>query len=533
MKVHTFPQGTPEWHQHRAKHFNASDAPAMMNLSRYPNATRDALLYRVKTGVEDEVTPEMQRLFDKGHRDEAAARPYADELTGVELFPVTGSREVDGLSLSASFDGMDEFSTPYTIAWEHKSLNQDLAEEVPVGELHVMYRIQMEHQLLVCGLDKCLFMASEDGNRDTAVYTWYVSDPKLRADVIAGWKQFAKDLETYEPASAPEVIVGEVYTSLPAAVVSVEGQVKSSNLPAVRDMAEAFVERLSENKFETDQDFADAENAEKILKEGETQMDQAMANTIAQIPEVDMAFKEMRAIKKMFADIRLPFGKKVVEEKNRRKQEYITAAKAEIRAHINALEDEFDFEVRIADTADYTGVIKNKRTVSSIQNALNSEVARVKIEVDAAASVIRKNIKALDERGHYFHLFGDLPFVVQKPHDDFINLLESRIAQAEEVERKKQEAEKASEHKKAIEATIDFNTPTSAPEVVAAPENVPHETIDEPVSDADLLIEWADSVQAKANNLPSLDNKALQRYVGVRYKRIIDALDEIYEKVKE
>ena len=49
MTFHDFAQGTPEWHQHRATHFNASDAPAMMGVSPY--MTRTELLTRMKTGI--------------------------------------------------------------------------------------------------------------------------------------------------------------------------------------------------------------------------------------------------------------------------------------------------------------------------------------------------------------------------------------------------------------------------------------------------------------------------------------------------
>ena len=66
-------QGTPEWHEFRAQHLNASDAPAMMGESPYK--TRDALLREKAVGVVAEVSSETQRRFDAGHRFEALARP--------------------------------------------------------------------------------------------------------------------------------------------------------------------------------------------------------------------------------------------------------------------------------------------------------------------------------------------------------------------------------------------------------------------------------------------------------------------------
>jgi len=40
MKTLNLKQGTKEWHEHRNKHFNASDAPAMMGASPYKTRNR-------------------------------------------------------------------------------------------------------------------------------------------------------------------------------------------------------------------------------------------------------------------------------------------------------------------------------------------------------------------------------------------------------------------------------------------------------------------------------------------------------------
>lgn len=63
MKIVDLQQGSPEWHAHRAKHFNASDAPAMMGASKYK--TRTQLLQEYATGIRPEVDSATQYLFDK------------------------------------------------------------------------------------------------------------------------------------------------------------------------------------------------------------------------------------------------------------------------------------------------------------------------------------------------------------------------------------------------------------------------------------------------------------------------------------
>ena len=94
MKTVNFAQGSPEWHAHRSKHFNASDAPVMMGLSPYK--TRSALLHEMATGQTPDIDAGTQKLFDDGHNFEALARPIAESIIGDDLFPVVGTLEVDG-----------------------------------------------------------------------------------------------------------------------------------------------------------------------------------------------------------------------------------------------------------------------------------------------------------------------------------------------------------------------------------------------------------------------------------------------------
>lgn len=105
MKLLNLTQGSPEWHKERLASFTASEAPAMMGKSKY--MTRTELLELKKTGIQKEVSPQTQRIFDKGHATEAMARPIIENRYTEEFFPVTGVIEVDGLRILASFDGIN------------------------------------------------------------------------------------------------------------------------------------------------------------------------------------------------------------------------------------------------------------------------------------------------------------------------------------------------------------------------------------------------------------------------------------------
>jgi len=61
MQIHNLQQGSPEWHQHRVKCFNASDVPAMLGISQYK--TRTQLLEEYATGVVQEFDEATLRRF--------------------------------------------------------------------------------------------------------------------------------------------------------------------------------------------------------------------------------------------------------------------------------------------------------------------------------------------------------------------------------------------------------------------------------------------------------------------------------------
>ncbi len=119
MKTHNVQQGSAEWLQLRATAFTASEAPAMIGCSPY--MTRTELLKLKHTGLAADVNTATQRLFDNGHATEAAFRPFAEDIIGDDLYPVTGSIEMDGMLLLASFDGL---TMDYSIGFEHKLWSQ-------------------------------------------------------------------------------------------------------------------------------------------------------------------------------------------------------------------------------------------------------------------------------------------------------------------------------------------------------------------------------------------------------------------------
>lgn len=440
MKIHNLIQGSPEWMAHRATHFNASDAPAMLGCSPY--STRTELLQRLKTGIAQEVDAATQRRFDDGHRFEALARPLAEKIIGDDLYPITGSFG----ELSASFDGL---TLDNGTAFEHKSLNQELREVMEDGDcaprLPLQYRVQMEQQSMVSGADKVLFMASKWGG-ETLIeerHCWYNPDPQLRAQIVAGWKQFAEDLATYVPPAAHvvEKLVAESVEALPAPVVQVTGQL------ALTDNFKAFEQRLHEfldtkliRAPKTDEDFVNLDAQIKAMKAGREALKSAKAQMLAQVQPVDQANKTADMLDKLLQQNCSMAETLLKDEKERRKIEIVASGQVALKQHFDALNTRLGKPYMPAAfaQADFGGAMRNLRSLASMEDAVSTLLAKSKIAANEVADRIALNLATLREKAaaHAF-LFADTAQLVLKQPDDLAAIVTARISEHEAAEAKK------------------------------------------------------------------------------------------------
>lgn len=439
MITHELTQGSADWHTHRASHWNASDAPAMMGCSAYK--TRSQLLHEMHTGLTPDVDAGTQRRFDDGHRFEALARPLAEKIIGEELFPATGSEG----KLSASFDGLTMCETT---GFEHKSLNAELRalllDQCLGSELPLQYRVQMEQQCMVSGAERILFMASKwDG--ETLIEArdcWYTPDTELRAAIIAGWAQFEIDLAAYVPTEAAPVMVAAAVTALPAVAVNVSGQIAViDNFKAFEVALRDFIDHRLILKPETDQDFADLDLQIKALKGAEAALDAAEMQMLSQVEAVDLAKRTKDMLHKLTRDNRLMAEKLLATRKEQIKGEIVAGGIADLRTHIESLNTRLGKAYMPPVPADFAGAAKNKRTVDSLRESVNQELTRCKIESNAIADKIQLNLGYLREhaKDHTF-LFADAGQIVLKAADDLQTLVKSRIAEHKAAELEKEEA---------------------------------------------------------------------------------------------
>ena len=416
--THTLVQGSADWQNYRLAMFGASEAAAMLGLSS--KVSRTELLHMKHTGTAKEFSDWVQaNILDHGHAVEALARPMGEELVGTELYPVTCSIG----RLSASCDGL---TMAEDVAWEHKQWNAALAAAVDEGVLPDEYQPQCQQIMMITGAEKVLFMVS-DGTIDNMVSMYVEPSPEWQERITAGWAQFEADLAVYEPKHFAPKPAAEPIMHLPTLVIRIKGEVASSNLPAFQAKAEAFIAGIKTDLL-TDEDFANAEETIKFCDKAEKSLEQAKAAAIAQTADIDELMRTVDHISAQLREKRLMLTRTVKDKKELLKAGILAKVKLDFQEHVAALEVELAPLRLVYQARDFVGVMKNKRTLKSLHDAVDTELAAGKIMVDALAKAVRGRLAWYKQNAaDYEFLFADLQQVIQKPDEDFQLAVKSRI----------------------------------------------------------------------------------------------------------
>ena len=438
MKILNLVQGSAEWLKAREEHFNASEAPSIFGESKYKSRTA---LLNEKKGVKEKVSDHLQKLFDKGHETEDKARDLLEFETAETFEPIVATLEVEGLPLLASLDGISE---DHKTIFEHKLWNEVLAENVRNNVLEPTYYWQLEQQLLVAGAERALFMVS-DGTGVNREMMYYTSLPERRSKLIAGWHEFKKDFEGHEVKAKQEVVVARKQDSFPLMQCSVEGSTVGANLGEYIPIIQKLADEQMSLILETDQDFADKEAFNKNVKAGRATLKTQATDIEKQFESLAEFNGYVKQADTILQKLQSHGEKQVKEAKTAKKLSIVNNAQAEFNKHLAELSETIN-KVQITQIViDFEAVMKGKRSFEKMEEAVNSELAKAKIEANEIAQVIRKNLDSLTElAGNHKFLFSDHAMLLLKDNDDLVNLIKARIAEHEqaEAERKRQEQER-------------------------------------------------------------------------------------------
>jgi len=538
MKHTNFLQGSDEWLANRRLRFNASEAPVMMAAS---SKMRRNELLAAKAGYGDrEYSDFVQRLFDKGHETEAQARSLLEEDIGEEMYPVSGVSDCG--HYAASYDGLTMLEN---IGFEHKLWNEQLAEAVRQKELPPEYYWQLEHQLLVNPDIEFIYFVVSDGTREKREIMEYRPVEGRGRDLINGWAQFEKDLESYEHEVIPAKPEAEPIDSFPALRVSLVGEVQSSNLPVFRSAALDFINGINTD-LQTDQDFANAEEAVKFCDKTEKEIEVVKKAALAQTSSIEELFRSLDDIKEAMRKKRLALNKLVTERKDQIRADLVTKGRNAYQAALNEANKEFH-PVRIEVAApDFSAAIKNKRTLESLRGAVDDELAKAKIALNEKRDHIRESLKIINDYGpDYQFLFADKQQLVDKPHDHLQLLVDKRVddhkaaeqkridelAERKAAEQRRKEQEEADrkaaqerEQQRQADAVAQTSLPGTAERKPADPEPVteaPKPAIEFP--------QTSRSIPESANKRPSDDDiiEVLALHFRVHEFKVIEWLGDI------
>ncbi|WP_136474518.1 YqaJ viral recombinase family protein [Pseudomonas sp. DG56-2] len=440
MKVHNVIQGSVEWHALRSSYFTASEAPAMMGASKYQ--TRNDLLAMKKTGIVPDVTPQQQAIFDRGHATEELARPLVEDMIGEELYPIVGTSG----NLLASMDGATMMGDTL---FEHKLWNEKVVAQIRAGDLEAHYYWQLEQQLLVSGAERVIFVCS-DGTQEKFAHLEYQPVAGRREQLVAGWAQFEEDLGNFEVKEAKVEVIGAAPDQLPALRIDVTGMVTASNLDAFKSHALAVIGSIN-TELSTDKDFADADATVKWCGEVEDKLKAAKEHALSQTESIDVLFKAIDDITAETRRKRLELENLVKARKESIRTDIVMDAAKALKAHIDQIDGTLGGRIRMPRVAaDFAGAIKGKKSVSSLQEAADAELARAKIEASRIADGIRVNQATMNDlaKDHKF-LFHDFQELVLKANDDLVPLIKVRIDEheKEQAELKRQQDEKAEQQR--------------------------------------------------------------------------------------
>lgn len=437
MKIVKLKQGTPEWHAHRARYFNASDAPAMMGCSPYK--TREQLVRELATGIGEEITPQKQAVFDAGHRAEALARPLAEQIIGQELYPVVGV--ADHGPYSASMDGL---TMGWEVNFEHKALNAALREvmtpECTGADLPMTYQVQMESQCLVCDtVERTLFMASkwdDQGNLIEERHCWYTPNLQLRAQIVEGWTALERDVAAYDPTidqPKAKVEAKAKDAALPAIRIEVRGEVLASNVEELRALAVGRI-ALVKTELKTDQDFVDARVDAAWLREVAASMKMGLQMVRGGMETVDALMTMLEQVEALAERKAIDLENLVTSESKRRKDDVVAKAQIELDDHIKKHNATLGADYLLRVVGPLAAAAKGLKTIDSTEKKVGAALLAEKAKADALALCFTRNRAHLHQDGvDWITVFPDFATTGSKALEDFQAVAKQRIDRAKEA----------------------------------------------------------------------------------------------------
>lgn len=419
----------------RMQHICASEAPVIMGDSKF--MSRAQLLRLKKSGVQRDVNEWTQKIFDQGHHSEFECRPKMEKICDFDLFPISGRRDLDGVPIFASFDGIN--FPLNSVHWEHKQFNEDKYNCILGGDISSLPDTwQLEFQMLVNGNNDCFYSCGNDPEKFSHII--YEYNNEKRQKLVEAIKIFWDEVQN------PEV-EGEFYEnnekksieSLPSIQISTHAVVSRSNLFDYEQAAINFIESLRSD-LETDEDFALGESALRLMKDQREALKTAKHSIIKSSADIEAAVNKIEWLDSQFKN-KITFYKSAIDQKKEKiKHCAIMSRKRDFEEYVLNKHKEIS-GYKVIYFCDLSSAIKNKKTMVSINNALDSALANAKSEYMILFNKVKSNIDIFEEKSKgYGGLFVDKNMIVNENSAEAVSaIVSARIeaAKADESRRNK------------------------------------------------------------------------------------------------
>ncbi|MDF2457759.1 MAG: hypothetical protein K0S79_175 [Nitrospira sp.] len=199
MKIVRLVQGSEEWQRHRLLYKNASETAAILGLSPWLTPYG---LWEIKTGRR---TQECNFVMQRGLELEPLARQAYELETGAIMEPAV---MIDG-DYSASLDGLTfDGKLLLEVKCPFKGSESETWKKAMVGQVEPHYKVQVQHQLMVSGADRCHFWVY--GGKD-GILVEVLPDPAMFDQIRSAWDEFWTFVvtDTPPPISAKDTVIRE------------------------------------------------------------------------------------------------------------------------------------------------------------------------------------------------------------------------------------------------------------------------------------------------------------------------------------
>jgi hypothetical protein len=180
--------------------------------------------------------------------------------------------------------------------------------------------------------------------------------------------------------------------------------------------------------LKTDEDFATAEKTVKWCADIEDRLAAAKQHALSQTQSIDQLFSTIGEIIGESKRVRLDLDKLVKAQKESIRNEILLKNAAALNAYISDLNTELGKPLMPVIAADFAGAMKGKRTLDTLRDAAETELARAKIAAMKVATKILANLKTLANHSNVSGLFPDVHSLVQKEADDLAAIITARIS---------------------------------------------------------------------------------------------------------